>query len=36
VANFKKSYCADIALASGKVAALIVKENKTYLQLLDL
>jgi hypothetical protein len=36
VATFPKSYCADIALASGKVAALIVKEKYTYLQLLDL
>jgi hypothetical protein len=34
-ANFPDSYCSDIALISGKVAALVVKEKKTYLQLLD-
>jgi hypothetical protein len=35
VANFPDSYCSDITLISGKVAALVVKEKKTYLQLLD-
>lgn len=34
-ANFPDSYCADITLISGRVAALVVKEKKTYLQLLD-
>jgi len=34
-ANFPNSYCSDITLISGKVAALVVKEKKTYLQLLD-
>jgi hypothetical protein len=36
VATYPKSYCADITLASGKVAALIVKEKNTYIQFLDL
>jgi hypothetical protein len=36
VADFPNSYCSDITLISGKVAALVVKEKKTYLQLLDL
>ncbi len=36
VATYPKSYCADITLSSGKVAALIVKGKNTYIQLLDL
>jgi hypothetical protein len=36
VATFPESYCSDITLASGKVAALIVKEKNSYLQFLDL